>query len=75
MVCRRKACIASSYDDNIGYVTATQRLIDLLIFKVGLFEPEIVDKIFVEVWRSEILAPIMNLGKILQSLLLFSIAE
>jgi hypothetical protein len=43
----------------IIFVTAAKGLINPLVLNVSSFEPEVVDKIFIEIGLSEILAPVV----------------
>ena len=50
----RQACVAASYNHDIRLVAAPQRFVDLLVLQIDRLEPVIVNKILVEVRRSEV---------------------
>ena len=60
MVGGRKPGKAPTDDDDISLVAASQGFIDSLVLEVGGFEPEIVDKVFVEIGWPQVRAAIVR---------------
>jgi hypothetical protein len=55
----RKTRKATSDNDHIGFMAASQGFIDHLVLEINCFKPIIVDKIFIEIRWPQILAPVM----------------